>query len=99
SGRANFFQMLCDIASHFFRVLIWHQAARDFCAGPRRNDSLAAFALIATGQTVDLQRGPGRAAFQRAKTAFAEKSRHAQKLLIFALVESEAFHLLALEFG
>ena len=80
-------------------VLVWHEAAGDFCAGPRGHDGLVAVALIAAGQPVDLERRARTALFHRRVAVFAEQHRNAQQLFQLCIRHREPAALLALLFG
>ena len=77
--RTNAFQMLPDKLFDASRMLIRDESERELGAGPGRNDGLAPFALITTGETVDFNGGTRSALFLRCEPAFAKKFRDAEK--------------------
>ena len=60
------------------RILVWHEAAGDFCARQRGHDGFAACTLIAAGQAVDLKGRPRAALFGGSEAAFAKKFFYAE---------------------
>ena len=96
--------MLADVARPAARIrvrlLVRHEAEGDFGARPGRDDGLAAFALVAAGQAVDFERGPGGALFGGREAAFAKQFRHAEELFAFRCrVVRQAGQLFALVGG
>ncbi len=81
------------------RCLVRDEAEREFGAGPRGDDGLAAFALVTAGQAVDLDGRARGALFLSRITALAEKSRDAQKLPVSPVVVRNPRQLFSLVSG
>ena len=97
--RANFLQMFqCELCD-FLGLLIRHETHGDLHSRPRRHNRLAAFALIAAGEAVDFECGPGAALLHGGEAAFAEECGHAEHFLVVAFVVGQPAHLLALVGG
>ena len=62
-GWADFFEPGADGLADVRGFLVGHEAAGDLGTGPGGHDGLAAFALVAAGEAVDLKGGAGGALF------------------------------------
>ena len=71
--------MTQDERADLLGLLIRHEAEGELGPRPRGDDGLAAFFLIAAGESVDLDGGPGAAAFGRGVALFPEQFRHTEE--------------------